>query len=115
MLFASSFVQALAEFAVLLFYLGQATNQALVLPLEGLPFLSQYGQASAQVQEFPVTFLATGTQGMARGHGDLHQLGSGRGRRVIEGVQPSCSPIVWAGSRSRGGRGKGCLPGRERT
>jgi hypothetical protein len=47
MLFASGFVQALAEFAVLLFYLGQATNQAPVLPLEGLPFPSQHAQAAA--------------------------------------------------------------------
>jgi hypothetical protein len=85
MLFASGFVQASAEFAVLLFYLDQATNQALVLPLEGLPFPSQHGQASAQVQEFPVTFLAAGTQGTASGHGDLHQHGSARGSEGYQG------------------------------
>jgi hypothetical protein len=81
-LFASGFVQALAELAVLSFHFGQATNQAMILPLEGLLFLSQHSQASAQEQQFPITILAasTHTQGTTRGHGDLHELCAARGK-----------------------------------
>jgi hypothetical protein len=46
-LLAAGFVQALMEFAVLLFHLGQASDQATLLPLEGFLFLGQHGQASA--------------------------------------------------------------------
>jgi hypothetical protein len=49
---AAGFVQALTEFAVLSFHSGQAAKQATVLPPEGLVFLGQHGQASAQVQQF---------------------------------------------------------------
>jgi len=49
MLFAAGLVQALTEFEVLLLHLGQATNQALVLALEGLMLLVQGSQAAAQV------------------------------------------------------------------
>ena len=48
MQFALYFVQMLAEFEVLLFHLGQATNQAMALTLEGLKLLFQHGQAPAQ-------------------------------------------------------------------
>jgi hypothetical protein len=41
MLLTPNFVEALAEFTVLLFHLGQAANQAMVLALEGLDFHSQ--------------------------------------------------------------------------
>jgi hypothetical protein len=40
-LLAAGFVEALAEFAVLLFHLGQAALQALVVPPKGLDFLGQ--------------------------------------------------------------------------
>jgi hypothetical protein len=40
-LFASGLVQALAKSAVLLFHLGQAALQALVVPPQGLDFLGQ--------------------------------------------------------------------------
>jgi hypothetical protein len=63
MLFASGFVQALAELAVLLFHLGQAPDQAAVLALEGLLLLVQHGQAAAQLPKFPVTFQAAETRG----------------------------------------------------
>jgi threonine/homoserine efflux transporter RhtA len=68
MLFASGFVQPLTEFAVLVFHLGQAANQAVVLTLEGLVLLVQHGQASAQVQQFAVAFLAAETWRTTRGH-----------------------------------------------
>jgi hypothetical protein len=42
------FVKTLAEFEVLLSHLGQATNQAMALTLEGLMLLVQHGQAPAQ-------------------------------------------------------------------
>ena len=48
MQFALCFVKTLAEFEVLLFHLGQATNQAMALTLEGLMLLVQHGQAPAQ-------------------------------------------------------------------
>jgi hypothetical protein len=38
-LLAAGFVEALAEFAVFFFHLGQAAFQALVIPPEGLDFL----------------------------------------------------------------------------
>jgi hypothetical protein len=53
MLFASGFVQALTEFAVLYLHLDQAADQTMVLALKGLLFLHQHGQPSAQVQKFP--------------------------------------------------------------
>jgi hypothetical protein len=45
--FSAGFVEALAEFAVVSFQLGQAADQALVLPLDGLILLVQRGQAAA--------------------------------------------------------------------
>src|SRR5262249_11317830 len=97
------------------FHLSQATYQATVLPLEGLLFHGQHGQASAQVQDFPVTFLAAETRGTSRGHRDLHKLCSVRGRLVLEVLQPRCIPILRAESRSRNRLRKGCFPGREKT
>jgi hypothetical protein len=79
-LLAAGFVEALAEFAVLWFDLGQAADQATVLPLEGLVFLGQHGQASAQVQQFPIALLAAETRDTTRGHGDLQKLWSARGK-----------------------------------
>jgi hypothetical protein len=110
MLFASGFIQALAKFAVLQFHLGEAADQAMVLPLKGLLFLRQYGQASAHVQKFPITFLAAETWDATRCHGDLHKLGSAR-----EGRSSRCIPIVRAGSSSRNRLKKGCFPGGEKT
>jgi hypothetical protein len=46
LLFPSGFVQTLAEFAVLLFHLREATDQAAVLALEGLMLLGQQGQVA---------------------------------------------------------------------
>ena len=63
MQFALCFVQTLGEFEVLLFHLGQATNQAMALTLEGLMLLVQHGQAPAEVQKLPITFLAPKTRG----------------------------------------------------
>jgi hypothetical protein len=63
MLFASGLVQALTEFVVLHFHLGQAADQALVLALEGLMLLVQHGKAVAQLPKFAVTFLAAKTRG----------------------------------------------------
>src|SRR5262249_54833567 len=99
--FASGFVQALAEFEVLLFHLGKATNQAVVLALEGLMHLIQDSQAPAQLQKFAVTLLAPGTRGTTRGHKDLNELCSARGKLVIKVLQPRCIRIVGARSSWR--------------
>jgi hypothetical protein len=58
MQFALCFVQTLGEFEVLLFHLGQATNQAMALTLEGLMLLVQRGQAPVPFSEI----LARGNQ-----------------------------------------------------
>jgi hypothetical protein len=79
-LLTSGFVQALAEFAVLSFHFGQAAGQAMIRPLEGLLFLGQHGQSSAQEQQFPIALLAASTRGTTRGHGDLHELCAARGK-----------------------------------
>jgi hypothetical protein len=52
MLLASGFIEALAEFAVVSF---------------------QLGQAAAEVPEFAVPFLAAGAESRVRGHRDLHK------------------------------------------
>jgi hypothetical protein len=101
MLFAAGFVQALAEFTVLFFHLGQAAFQAVVVWPEGLDFLGQQGDASAEVQQFPIAFLAAETRGRTRGHNDLHELCAARGRLVLEVLQPRCILIVRTGSRGR--------------
>jgi hypothetical protein len=69
-LFAAGFVQALAEFVVLLFDLGQASLQALVIPPKGLDFLGQPGDAVAQVQNRTVPFLTALTGGTTGKHGN---------------------------------------------
>jgi hypothetical protein len=115
MLFASGFVQALAEFAALSFHRGQAADQAAVLALEDLMLLGHHGQAAAQVQKFPIAFLAADTRGTTRGHGDLQELYSARGRLIFEVLEPRCILIVRAESRSRNRLRKGCFPGREKT
>jgi hypothetical protein len=61
MLLAAGFVEVFAEFAIVSFHFGQAADQALVLALAGLQFLGQQGQASAEVPEFTIPFLAAGT------------------------------------------------------
>src|SRR5262249_18574853 len=58
MLFTSDLVQPLAELVVLSFHLGQAADQTMVLALEGLVLLVQHGQAPAEMQKLPITFLA---------------------------------------------------------
>ena len=66
----------LPEFAVLQFHRGQAADQVVVFPPEGFLFLSQHGQAPAQVQQFLIAFQATETRNTTRGHGDLQMLWS---------------------------------------
>jgi hypothetical protein len=94
MLLASGFVEALAEFAVLQF---------------------QQGQASAEVAEFAVSFLAAGASGMIRGHRDLHKRWWARRRLHCEVLQPRCILMVGAASRCRNGLRRGCVPGRAKT
>jgi hypothetical protein len=60
-LFASGLVQALTGFTVLVFHLGQAADQTLVLAPGGLMLLVQHCQASAQVQKFAAASLAPHT------------------------------------------------------
>jgi hypothetical protein len=61
MLFAVGFVQALAECTVLFFHFGQAAFQAVVVTPEGLNFLGQQDDASAQVQDLAVPLRAAWT------------------------------------------------------
>jgi hypothetical protein len=70
MLFAAGLLQALAEIAVLLFHLGQAALQALVVPPQRLDFLGQQSDAAAQVQDLMVPFLTARTRGTTGKHGN---------------------------------------------
>jgi hypothetical protein len=94
MLFASCFVKALLEFAVLEF---------------------QQGQASAETAEFAVPFLAAGAYGEIRGHRDLPKRWWARKRLVREVLQPRCIPMVGVASRYGNGLGRGSIPGRAKT
>jgi hypothetical protein len=100
-LFAAGFVEALTEFAVLSFHLGQPANQTMVLPLEGLLFFGQHGQASAQVQDLVISVLTAWTSGTTRGHGNFPEEGC-----VEAGWSARCSSLrctVIIGRQSRDG------------
>src|SRR5262249_9443080 len=99
MLFASGFVQAVAEFAVLLFHLGQAAFQAVVVSPEGLDFRGQPRDASAEVQDLAVPLLTAWTRGTTRKHGALPKDSSRKAGWSAWCGSSRCTSIL--GPRSR--------------